>query len=108
MAGDSVPRRDIQAWLTTLSNPEHSLLFFWVQKVGSEGLDPPAEPSEHLHSSVSLESNASPARGMGTSTDLYRHFGAIQKFTTRQLMGKNIPVNTVGRKMGFCVYVCVQ
>lgn len=34
-----VPRRDVQAWLTALSNPEHSL-FFLQEKVGSEGLDP--------------------------------------------------------------------
>ena len=107
VAGDSVPRRDVQAWLAALSNPEHSLFFFWVQeKVGSAGLDPPVQPSEHLQSLVLLESNASPAGGMGTPRDLYRHFAAIQKFTTRQLTGKNIPVNTMGRKMGFCVCVC--
>lgn len=108
-AGESVPRRDIQAGLTALPNPEHSLFFFWVQeKVGSEGPDPPVQPPEHPCSSVLLESNASPASGTGTPRDLYRHFGAIQWFTTRQLIRKNIPANTMGRKMGFCVYVCVQ
>jgi len=42
-ARDSVPRRDVQAWLAALSNPEHSLFSFWVQEiVGSEGLYPPS------------------------------------------------------------------
>lgn len=77
------------------------------EKVGSKGLDAPVQPSEHLHSLVLLESNASLARGMGTPRDLYVHFGAIQKFTTRQLMGKNIPVTTMGRKWAF-VCTCVH
>lgn len=58
-----------------------------------------------LHISVLLDSNASPAMGTETSRDLYRHFGAIQKFTTGKLMSKSIPVNSMGRKMDFCVYV---
>lgn len=54
------------------------------------------------------ESKASPAGGMGTPRGLYRHSGAVLEFTTGQLMGKNTPVNTRGRKTGCCVYVCAQ
>lgn len=65
----------------------------------------PAQPSEHPHISVLLEPSASLAGGMGSLWDLSGQFGAIQKVTT---MSKNIPVKPVGRKMGFCVSVCVQ
>lgn len=77
-AGDSVPRRDVQAGLTALPNPEHSLFSFSVQeKVGSEGPDPPVQPPEHLCSSVLLESNASPARGTGTPRGILEQFSGL-------------------------------
>lgn len=46
-------------------SPTLSTLFvLWVQKVGSKGLDPPLQPSEHLHSSVLLKLNASSGVGL--------------------------------------------
>lgn len=64
VAGDSHPRWDVQPWLTALSHPEHSSFFLWVEKVGSEWLDPSLQPSEYLHSSVLPKLNASSGVGL--------------------------------------------